>query len=611
MKFVFTIFSILLVLNVISQDETGECFTIDFEDLEALGFRELDLVSDQYLEEFGVRFELESGGFPILAKVGSPTVAFGSNYGDDRCAPSEDVGEYFLTDDGSLDGLSSETIVIYFEVPVNRVEGCIMDMDFDEEFYLEARDITGNLIASINVSAGDPGTGDGLSTCWTLLPVDCNTTIYSITMEGERNISGAFGLGLDNLRFCYQGYDLREDNLVSVTPLTCGQQNGTIQINNTSDQIYTYSFNGAPFSEQTIFENIESGFHQISVVNEEGCLADIFVFVNDIPIYELDYLSVDTRCALDNGIINVSPNFFSLVTSLQISLNGEEFIENESFLNMPAGTYQIGVVDENGCNYSETLTIDESEMPLIDSVQMRKPIICNQTSGTFNVFASGGLGTLQYSLDKINYTENSEFTIDEAGLYTVYLKDEDDCESDKDITINSSPNIEVNIETRNTKCLEQNGSIRVTAQGGVGELNFEWDHNNAVKEDNLTNLDYGNYQLTISDELGCVELREAIIESDNCPIYAPNIFNPSLANDKFRLGFKENYDATIGRYCIYNRWGNLIFINENFSLDCEDCWWDGKLNGEYLNAGVFAYHVQIIHPDNTEELLIGNVTLIR
>lgn len=61
-------------------------------------------------------------------------------YGSDTPAPNQNIGTFFITDDGKLLGLGSIPLIVRFNNPVDSVSAIILDMDFDETFTVEARD---------------------------------------------------------------------------------------------------------------------------------------------------------------------------------------------------------------------------------------------------------------------------------------------------------------------------------------------------------------------------------------------------------------------------------------------------------------------------------------
>jgi hypothetical protein len=104
----------------------------------------------------------------------------------------------FLTDDGVLEDLAAPPLIVQYDVPTAAASGVILDIDYDEMFMVQARDARGVVIATVTIHAGNPQTGDGIATPWSI--ERDRADIYSIRFVGHRTVDGAFGLGFDN--FC-------------------------------------------------------------------------------------------------------------------------------------------------------------------------------------------------------------------------------------------------------------------------------------------------------------------------------------------------------------------------------------------------------------------------
>jgi gliding motility-associated-like protein len=61
---------------------------------------------------------------------------------------------------------------------------------------------------------------------------------------------------------------------------------------------------------------------------------------------------------------------------------------------------------------------------------------------------------------------------------------------------------------------------------------------------------------------------------------------------------------------IFDRWGSLNTSNPS-SLAGDLPGWDGTFNGKVLDPGAFVYTAKLIHADGTEEVVIGDITLLR
>jgi hypothetical protein len=170
---------------------------IDFESIPGVGAPTAGLaISNQFLATAGVSFSLEGGGNPVIARVGNPRTAFqGFGGAGDTPAPGQEIGTYFLTDDGVLGGNVVQPLIASYASPTMTASGVILDIDFTESFLIEARDMSGTVLESILIEAGDPDTGDGIATNWSFSRPSAD--VWSIRFAGSRP-SGQFGLGFDN-----------------------------------------------------------------------------------------------------------------------------------------------------------------------------------------------------------------------------------------------------------------------------------------------------------------------------------------------------------------------------------------------------------------------------
>ena len=172
------------------------CAILDFETVPGQTPFEGLLINDQFEESLGISFILEDGTFPRLAEVGRPTTAF-----EPRDTPDgdQDIGSFFLTDDGLVTAGDASPLLVTFSTPVDSATGVILDIDFSETFTITAYDSSGQVVEEIVINAGDEGTGDGVATPWSFRRADAD--VASIRFAGTRD-SGRFGLAFDNFATC-------------------------------------------------------------------------------------------------------------------------------------------------------------------------------------------------------------------------------------------------------------------------------------------------------------------------------------------------------------------------------------------------------------------------
>ena len=95
-------------------------------------------------------------------------------------------------------------------------------------------------------------------------------------------------------------------------------------------------------------------------------------------------------------------------------------------------------------------------------------------------------------------------------------------------------------------------------------------------------------------------------------IYTPDIFSPNGdgINDSWSIVTKD-ITAEILALNIYDRWGGLMFSKSNVKTNSPDALWDGTLNGQSINPGVYVYFSNIKLGDGHIIPVKGDITIVR
>jgi gliding motility-associated-like protein len=121
------------------------------------------------------------------------------------------------------------------------------------------------------------------------------------------------------------------------------------------------------------------------------------------------------------------------------------------------------------------------------------------------------------------------------------------------------------------------------------------------------------YTATVANELNCLssDTIRINLKCNDQFVFIPNVFSPNADdnNDIFypRSGFKTK----INFMKIYNRWGQLIFENYNFTSNDPLSGWDGTFKNTYSDAGLYSYIIQATCFDGSLLLYNGDVTMLR
>lgn len=147
-----------------------------------------------------------------------------------------------------------------------------------------------------------------------------------------------------------------------------------------------------------------------------------------------------------------------------------------------------------------------------------------------------------------------------------------------------------------------------------GAASWQWNlGDNAIANGQVVQHEYpdsGTYtvRLVSSNSYLCTDtvLHKVFIDYETA-IYFPNCFSPNEdeLNDYFAPVFEGVSRDGFMMY-IFNRWGNLIYQTDNFNNP-----WDGKLNGQYVNDGVYMYYIRYKTFSGEEKKIRGSVTLLK
>lgn len=121
------------------------------------------------------------------------------------------------------------------------------------------------------------------------------------------------------------------------------------------------------------------------------------------------------------------------------------------------------------------------------------------------------------------------------------------------------------------------------------------------------------FTLTAFDASGCSATASVtIFVIPDREIYIPSAFSPNGdgRNDTFRF-FSDVAGVEVGFFRVFDRWGELVFQQENQPLADRNLAWDGTFRGQPLDPGVFIYFAELNFPDGTTTVFKGDVTLLR
>lgn len=322
--------------------------------------------------------------------------------------------------------------------------------------------------------------------------------------------------------------------------------------------------------------------------------AIITITIKDLPTKPI--LSAPTPiCAGDDVLLNASTianaTYFWTGPNGFTSSNQNPLILN--FTSANNGTYFV-FVTVNGCNSAtEQLVLNSNSLPnfTIDGITsictgQNELLTINPTN--FNV----SLVAIEwYFNNTLLATEtNSTLQINQIGNYKAIINN-NGCISENEIEVVEKINsFNVALEQG---CNGNQYEIHILNSIDFPNAIYSWTGPNSFSSASqniiVPNLAIGQYNVEVTDVLGCKSNAFEIVENTNC--FIPNGFSPD------EDGFNDSFDLSgynVKKIYVYNRWGRLVYDKENYINE-----WKGQTNNNNkLPTSTYFYVLEFHEGEN-------------
>ncbi len=152
-----------------------------------------------------------------------------------------------------------------------------------------------------------------------------------------------------------------------------------------------------------------------------------------------------------------------------------------------------------------------------------------------------------------------------------------------------------------------------------GELDYQWESSNDELEcptcrDIVVNpLNDVTYTFSAYDPItGCRTEASIFVEVEkDRAIFLPNAFSPNGDGQNDYFFPQSRLGERIRRMRIFNRWGEVVFQQQEFDTNDPSRGWNGTLRGQPLPPGPYFYVLEVTFRDQYTEMVKGEITLIR
>ncbi len=394
-----------------------------------------------------------------------------------------------------------------------------------------------------------------------------------------------------------------ETEVVSVTEIDCfNGETGEIQVlASGGSSPYQIAWEGPDgFTSGDFFlSDLPAGEYTYVSTDVNGCTSEGEITLEDGIEIVIEGTVTPADCDAESGIITIAvtggtPPYSFLWTT------GEE---SQNLINVGEGTYSVTVTDENGCTAEATYTIDAVNELAFDA-SVTEPDCFGDENGSITLEVTGGEAPVLFTWegpDGFSATGEEILGLG-AGTYIVTGLDANGCIVEDSISVTSPDPLEIQelvSPLYNNGFNVQNfggsdGVInRPEAEGGTMPYNFSWTGPGDFTftgDGELGGLEAGDYTLVVTDARGCTDTASVTL-TQPVPLQLPNGISPN--GDGFNDGLivRGLEDFPNNRIMIFNRWGNILYEEDNYTNDTP--WMGTNNSGENLPEGTYFVVLEI------------------
>lgn len=379
-------------------------------------------------------------------------------------------------------------------------------------------------------------TGDNCSPCITEDLAGLDSGDYSLLVTDESGCTFSTIISVPN-----------SDNIDIIGTLVPGGCSGicdgsiSIDVFSPSGGPYTYEWtlNGTPFSIDQNIGNLCSGSYQVTV-SESNCVQSAQFNLQQLPELVLEQIFITPNPCNSPlaGLGEVSVMTSGGTGAITYTWTGPGCAPcfGADLTGLNSGTYTLVINDEAGCEVTTEADIGTSDGITITGTPTQASCFsaCDASITLSASSVNNGPFSYTWTLNGNFFSNETNLTDLCAGTYQVTVSEEN-CTETATFIINQPTFIDIElVQQTNPLCFGQNnGSLTVSASGGVGVLTFQWLPLGFFPGSNsttITNLFEGTYTVIVTDETGCSE-------QQNYTLVAPTLLDIFVSTTGFNGGF--------------------------------------------------------------------------
>jgi gliding motility-associated-like protein len=233
-----------------------------------------------------------------------------------------------------------------------------------------------------------------------------------------------------------------------------------------------YSYTSVPFLGMGLgasFNQLSAGTYVVTVVDMNLCSNTLNFSIIEPPALTATSTGSNIICGTSNGSVATSASGGSIPYSYLWTPGN---FTTANVVGLPAGNYNVSVVDFNNCQVTSTVSVSNlNNLNLSNTVQN---LTCfGGSNGMAVAEATNGTSPYSYVWSPTGGT-NSVATNLPAGTFSVQITDSLGCTDTMQVNITSPPQIVISETIIPSTCTGNNGGVATYASGGMAPYTYYW-----------------------------------------------------------------------------------------------------------------------------------------